>query len=210
MMHLNKNTRRTILNVLPVFIGMFCPVLASAQNMQVIGSNSFSQACYRASTAAALSSNASPQDIENCDKAISYDKLKRRDLIATYVNRGVINVALEDYVAAAKDYNRAIDLDPNVAEAYLNRGNLWFMSNRYGDAIADYDRALELKVGQPYIALLNRGMVRETVGQLAKAKADFEAALAQREGWSVAEQKLARVTKKMAQAARAQDDQEQE
>ncbi len=168
-----------------------------AQNMQVIGSNSIAQECYRASTAAALSGFASRSDVEVCSKAVAHGNLKRRDLIATYVNRGVINTALQDFRAAAKDYNRAIGMDDEVPEAYVNRGNLWFMAERYQEAIADYDQALKFGFSQPYVALLNRGMVREIIGELDAAKADYLAALEKREGWEVAKQKLARVTKKL-------------
>lgn len=209
MIHALQQTGRILFVALPILMAAGAPRWATAQNMQVIGSNSYSQACYRASTAAAMTGSASPSDIESCDKAIDHGNLKRRDLVATYVNRGVIHVARENFNAAAKDYNRAIELDSNVAEAYLNRGNLWFMANRYSEAIIDYDRALELNVMQPFVALLNRGMVRETVGQFDMAKADYLAALAERKDWSIAEQKLARVTQKIAQAARAQDDKKQ-
>jgi tetratricopeptide (TPR) repeat protein len=183
---------------------------AYAQNMQIIGGNSLAQACYQGSTSAALTGNGSHAALQSCDDAIAKVKLKRRDLIATYVNRGVINVAMENFQAAAKDYNRAIELDPDVAEAYLNRGNLWFIAHRYSEAIADYDHALKLGFAQPYVALLNRGMVRETVGQLKMAQADYTAALKEREEWTIAIQKLARVTQKLDVIEQAGDGQKEE
>ena len=173
--------------------------------MQVIGGNSLAQECYRASTSAALSGSAGLNDLEGCANAIAHGNLKRRDLVATYVNRGVINTALENYKDAARDYNRAISLDDSTAEAFVNRGNLWFMSNRYLEAISDYDKSLELGFAQPHVALLNRGMVREIIGQHDQAKADYEAALSEREGWKVAQQKLARVSKKIAERERKKE-----
>ena len=175
-----------------------------AQNMQVVGNNSLARECYRASTAAALSGSASRADVETCTNAVHYGQLRRADLIATYVNRGVINTAIEDFKAAAKDYNRAIDMNPDVAEAYVNRGNLWFMANHLKEAILDYDKALELGFGQPFVALLNRGMVKEQLGQLEAARADYVAALDKREGWEIALEKLDRVEAKLAKKATTQ------
>ena len=86
-----------------IVLTLFFPMLAEAQNMQVIGKNSMARECYRASTSAALSGTASRLDVQSCDNAIEHGHLRRSDLIATYVNRGVINTALEQYKAAAND-----------------------------------------------------------------------------------------------------------
>ncbi len=169
----------------------------SAQNMQVIGGSSYARDCYHASTAAALTGSVSRVDVENCDKALHYGGLKKRDLIATYVNRGVVHMAMENFTAAANDYNKALELNPKVAEAYVNRGNLWFMVNRYQEAIEDYGQSLELGFAQAYIALLNRGMVHETTGKFSMAKDDYLAALSQKSEWPIALQKLERVNKKI-------------
>ena len=41
-------------------------------------------------------------------------------------------------------YNRAIELDPDLAEAYSNRGHTYHDLGDYEQAIADYNRAIEL------------------------------------------------------------------
>lgn len=170
-----------------------------AQNMQVIGGDSMAQECYRASTSASLTGTAGALDLQSCSNALENGNLRKRDVIATYVNRGVINTALQNYRAAAKDYNRAIKMDPKLAEAYVNRGNLWFVASRYAEAIADYDTAMDLGFSQPHVALLNRGMAREVIGQLLPAKDDYLAALAVHKEWETAKQKLQRVNVKLEQ-----------
>ena len=165
--------------------------------MMVIGSDSLAHQCYRASTSAALTGSANQIDLENCDKALHHTVLKKRDLIATYVNRGVVHAAMENLTAAVKDYNKALRLDPNVAEAYVNRGNLWFVASNYPQAIKDYDRSLELGITQEHIALLNRGMVYEATGRYRLAKQDYLAALERVDEWPVALKKLERVNKKI-------------
>ena len=48
------------------------------------------------------------------------------------------------YEEAIKEYNQAIELNPNFAEAYNNRGNAKHELRRYEEAIKDYDQAIEL------------------------------------------------------------------
>ena len=165
--------------------------------MQVIGGGSFARECYLASVTATLSGTAGHADIESCNQALSHGGLRKRDKVATYVNRGVLHVAMENYQHAAKDYNRAIKMDPGVAEAYVNRGNLWFLVNHFDKAIVDYDRSLELGFGRPHVALLNRGMAYENTGKFVDARKDYVAALALVAGWAPALQKLDRVNKKI-------------
>ena len=43
-----------------------------------------------------------------------------------------------------EDYDKAIELDPNDAEAYNNRGNSYSDLGQYQRAIEDYDKAIEL------------------------------------------------------------------
>ena len=43
-----------------------------------------------------------------------------------------------------EDYDKAIELDPNDAEAYNNRGNSYRDLGQYQRAIEDYDKAIEL------------------------------------------------------------------
>ena len=48
-------------------------------------------------------------------------------------------------VYAIADYNQAIQLDPNYAEAYINRGRAYvIISDSGGKAIADYTEAIRL------------------------------------------------------------------
>lgn len=191
-----------ILKIRLVGIGFICAHLvwfdgAQAQSMQVIGGGSIAQECFRASAMAARTGIASGRDLKNCDKALHHGVLDRSDLIATYVNRGVINVALKNYRDAAKDYNRALSLDPNTAEAYLNRGNLWYIANRDDEAISDYNKSLEFDFSKAHVALLNKGIVYESQGKFDEAKRNYLAALQRIEDWPSALEKLERVNKKI-------------
>jgi len=67
-----------------------------------------------------------------------------------YYDRAGTHYMNHNYEAQLEDLNKAIELDPNMAEAYFMRGNLYahnLPKERGGDekALADYTRALELK-----------------------------------------------------------------
>ncbi|MCZ8250285.1 tetratricopeptide repeat protein [Microcystis sp. LE19-195.1E] len=75
---------------------------------------------------------------------------------AWYVNRGILYRRQQKYELALDDYNKAIELNPNHANAYNNRGNLYKDLQKYDLALADYDKAIEIN---PNFAILyyNRG-----------------------------------------------------
>lgn len=169
-----------------------------AQNVTMFGGNSLAKECFDYSQTAAVTGTASRSDLEICTKAIFHGELKHRDLVATYVNRGIIHMAMEDYQSAARDYNKALQMADDVGEAYVNRGNLWFLANRYTEAIADYDKSLEYGIEKPHVAFLNRGMAHESLGNLGEALSDYRAALDKVVGWPAAQKRLERVEGKLA------------
>lgn len=57
---------------------------------------------------------------------------------------------------AIADYTRAVELDPNLAEAYNNRAFVLMVKKEYSSALPDLNRALELRPDYPN-ALMNRG-----------------------------------------------------
>ncbi|MGH7194949.1 MAG: tetratricopeptide repeat protein [Candidatus Saccharimonadales bacterium] len=60
----------------------------------------------------------------------------------SYYNRGLAYAQLKHGDAARRDLDRALSLDPNLADAALERGMLSYQEQRYGDAIKDIKRAL--------------------------------------------------------------------
>ena len=44
-----------------------------------------------------------------------------------------------------RDYDQAIALKPDYAEAYINIGNIHAAAKRYAEAMRDYDQAIALK-----------------------------------------------------------------
>ncbi len=77
---------------------------------------------------------------------------------------------------AIADYDRAIELKPDLAEAYNNRGNAYWNKGEVDRAIADYDRAIELKPDYAE-AYYNRGIAYRNKGEVDRAIADYDRAI---------------------------------
>lgn len=170
---------------------------AWTQAVSVIGGGSSARECYLAAQIAAQLQSASRSEIEDCDLALEHGNLSLRDLAATYVNRGVLHVAVSEYEAAARDYRRAMELQPNFGAIYVNRGNLFFMAEIYQKAIDEYTKALGMNLSLSHVAHLNRGMAYERLGKYPAAETDYRRALEIAPEWSVATSKLERVLSKM-------------
>lgn len=85
-------------------------------------------------------------------------------------------VELEGLDEAIADYTKAIDLQPDFAQAYLNRGLAHAGQNCPTEAIADYNKAIALQSDYAE-AYLNRGATHLAQNRLKEATADFEQAI---------------------------------
>jgi len=74
------------------------------------------------------------------------------------------------------DYNKAIELASDSADAYYNRGDAYDRMGEYGKAIADYNKAIELDPNHAS-AYYNRGCAYGEIGAYDKAVADYNKAI---------------------------------
>ena len=81
-----------------------------------------------------------------------------------------------DYDLAIADYDQAIKLRPDYAEAYLSRGGVYDAKGEYDRAIADYDQAIKLRPDYAE-AYSNRGIVYKARGEYDRAIADYDQAI---------------------------------
>jgi tetratricopeptide (TPR) repeat protein len=93
-----------------------------------------------------------------------------------YLIRGDSFSAIKDYAHAILDYDQAIRLNPEYAEAYNNRGYAYYWSGNPAHAIADYSRAIALRPNYAY-AYNNRGAAYMASGHPDRAISDLDHAL---------------------------------
>jgi uncharacterized membrane protein YhaH (DUF805 family) len=84
--------------------------------------------------------------------------------------------AEEESGKAIADYNKAIEIAPDSADAFYNRGDAYDEMGEYGKAIADYNKAIELDPNHA-LAYHNRGCAYGEIGAYDKAIADYNKAI---------------------------------
>ncbi len=103
---------------------------------------------------------------------------------AAYLNRGILweqrktknDKEKQQYLLNAEhDYQRAMELEPNVAEPYNNLGALYIDTNRYIDAVGVLTDALNLNTNY-FTARVNRAIAYYRSGRTLDALIDFNKA----------------------------------
>ncbi|TRO56060.1 ATP-binding protein, partial [Streptomyces sp. IB201691-2A2] len=93
-----------------------------------------------------------------------------------YMLRGRDQRLAGQYEAALTDYNRSLEISPQVARAYCGRGVTYRLVNRYDQALADLSHAIEI---DPQVAasFVERGFTYRIMSCHEKALADFNRAI---------------------------------
>lgn len=123
-------------------------------------------------------SGSSAQSVATCSAALDAGTLSPEDRVATLVNRGILKERLSDFAGALSDYDQALVLRPDIADAYLDRGAVLIKLLRYKEAIADLTKSITLVTTNSHVAYYNRGLARERTGDLDGACADYRQSLA--------------------------------
>ena len=105
-----------------------------------------------------------------------HDKEYHEWTVKDYFQFGLDNQQKGNYAAAIKDYDQAIILNPQYADAYNNRGNAKNNLGDYNAAVADYNEAIRLnpKYANAYN---NRGNAKSNLGDYNAAVADYDEAI---------------------------------
>jgi Flp pilus assembly protein TadD len=89
---------------------------------------------------------------------------------------GLCHYFLTQHIEAIKDFDQAIQLDPNFAIAYYNRGSSYQVLGQYEHANQDYDRAIQLNPNFTF-AYNSRGASYHALGQYERAIQDYDKAI---------------------------------
>lgn len=92
---------------------------------------------------------------------------------AFHAERAAVYVALDQYDAAMKDCNLAIQLDPKLSDAYDRRAYCYTVANQLDKAIADYTTAIKLNPKSP-MPYHNRAIAYRKLGKLKEANVDMK------------------------------------
>jgi tetratricopeptide (TPR) repeat protein len=163
------------------------PLSAAHSSIITIGEG-FARSCYESSEAHI----ATPATIEACSRAFTEQALNPRDEVATHVNRGILYYLSGNLSAANRDYDAALALDPNEAEAWLNKGMAALKARDSASAAPMFDRALALKTVRPALAYYGRAIVNEDRGNLRQAYADLQRARDLEPRWALPGEQLKR------------------
>lgn len=128
-----------------------------------------------------------------CDAALKDDTLTSTDRAATLVNRGIIRMQSDRVNAALVDFDAAIALRPDTAEAYVNKGiALLRLGNREDEAVAILSEAIARNPVRPEIAYYQRAVANEGLGRVREAYEDYSRAAALAPEWADPAEQLQR------------------
>lgn len=95
---------------------------------------------------------------------------------AILYNRGRAYYDISDFVNALKNFNRAIEINPNFFEAFTNRGLVYHDMEDFDKAIENYAQAIRINPNYE-IAYCNRGMIYQDRKEDDRALSDYNRAL---------------------------------
>ena len=100
-------------------------------------------------------------------------------------DESVEDMSVDDYEAAIEDVTKAIELDPQNAEAYLLRGTIKCNLEDFRGALADYTKASEFDAYKSW-AYIERGRALIHIGENQAAIRDFTKAIeyGQQDSWA--------------------------
>ena len=99
-----------------------------------------------------------------------------KGIVANLNNIGLVYAEKGDYDTAIRDFNKAIELDPKLAQAFYNRGLAYVNKKDYALAIRDFTRAIELDPSFA-MAFCNRGTAYADNGGYDTAIRDYTKAI---------------------------------
>ncbi len=166
-----------------------CAFAAPASASIMVLGNSDARMCFLAADSPMLPM---ARDVRRCDDALTRANISAYEVVATHVNRGILRLRRGQVDLAIDDFDRAIELDPNQAEAYLNKGAALLRRENAGEAMSLFTMALERNTTRPALAHYGRAIANETLGNLGAAYRDYTAASRIDPEWNQPRQELAR------------------
>lgn len=174
---------------LVLFTGAAVLAASSAQAgvVTTMGST-YAESCYHA----AQDRNTSRVAMDACDRALALEPLDAHDRAGTFVNRGILRMALKNYEGALRDYDAALAINPNEAEAWLNKAIVGVETGKSQESVDLAGKAIALNTLKPAMAHYVRALAYEDSGNVRGAYADYRRAAQLDPRWAAPKAELAR------------------
>jgi tetratricopeptide (TPR) repeat protein len=115
--------------------------------------------------------------IATCNEALREEALSPDSRAGTYINRGVINAALNRNNEAMQDYNEGIRIKPELGDGYVDRGAALIHLKRYDEAMDDINKGIGLGLSYEHVGYYNRGVAEFYMGRIKESYYDYKKAL---------------------------------
>lgn len=171
-----------------VFLGAFLAAPAQAA-VTVIGGG-LARDCYIAVEEASMP----PMKALNiCDLALEQESLSKKNLAATYVNRGILRMRMGQNARAMSDFDVSIRAVPNLYEAHVNRGAALYALERFEEALSAFNLGVRSEdMNARVTAYYDRGLTYEQLGNVTAAYYDYKTALELQPDFALASKQLTR------------------
>lgn len=168
------------------------PGAAWAQGAVTVIGGGMAQECYEAVEFGRVPVS---RAIEVCDQALDLERLRPRDKAATYTNRGILFMRQGNNTRALWDYQRGLQVLPDLQEAKVNLGAALYNLKRYPEALAALNEGVGTdSLDARAIGFYNRGLTHEKLGDIQSAYEDFRRALQTNPEFKQAADQMARFT----------------
>lgn len=131
--------------------------------------------------------------IDVCNLALQ-DAIAGRELAGTLVNRSVVYIRMGNTTAALADCEAALRIMPTLGEGHANLGVALLRLGRLPEALAALDKSLDYGINKTYVAFYDRGLVREDLGDVKGAYADYKKSSDLKPDFQLAQEQLKRFT----------------
>ncbi len=138
--------------------------------------------------------------LEGYKKEIEIQKSKLKKIAAEYVELGRISMEYSEGVAAAvANFKKALDIDPESAEALIGLAQAYWKMKKYNKTDEIFNTLLKMKLSkkQRLKAYILRGEINEDRGNLAAALLNYNAALKLDKNNDALQQRVARLYDKL-------------
>jgi Tfp pilus assembly protein PilF len=176
-----------------MFAMMFAaPSTAAAQGAVTVIGGGLAQECYEA---VEYARGSSMRALEVCNQAIELERLRPRDKAATHTNRGILFMRQGNNTRAMWDYERSLEILPDLREAKVNLGAALYNLKRYPEALSALNDGVGTdSVEAKAIGYYNRGLTHEKLGDIQSAYEDFRRAFQIKPEFTQAAAQMARFT----------------